>query len=149
LVLLSLFDINPTHGIDKRMTEIVVITHGSLAREMVKVVSQITEQPVSAIPVCFEFHQDQATNTQIISEVFDQLDSEKEVIVLTDMFGGTPSNISFPFVKQNKVEVITGLNLPMLMYLVTQPEGKSLAELCEGAQKAGREAIIIAGQFMS
>ncbi len=131
------------------MTEIVVISHGNLAQELVRVVSQITEQPVKAIPVCFEFNQDHGDCTRIISDVFNCLDSEKPVIILTDMFGGTPSNITFPYVQKDKVEVITGLNLPMLMYLVTQSDEKSFAELCEGAHKAGQDAIIIAGQFMS
>lgn len=131
------------------MAQIVVITHGNLALELVRVVSQITEQPSSAIPVCFDLNQDHTEYTKIISDVFDNLDPDKPVIILTDLFGGTPSNFTFPFVKKDKVEVITGLNLPMLMYLVTQPEGKRFEELCEGAKKAGQDAIIIAGQFMS
>lgn len=131
------------------MTEIVVITHGNLALELVRVVSKITDQPVNAIPVCFDLNQDHTEYNQIISDVFASLDPEKPVIILTDLFGGTPSNITFPFVKKDKVEVITGLNLPMLMYLVTQSDEKSFAELCEGAHKAGQDAIIIAGQFMS
>ncbi|MFH2128909.1 MAG: hypothetical protein ABIK68_00935 [bacterium] len=131
------------------MTDIVVITHGNLAAEMVKTVAQITEQPVKAIPVCFEFDRDQAEYTQLIAEVFSRLGPERAVIILTDLFGGTPSNIAFPYVRKGKVEVITGLNLPMLMYLVTQSDEKSFEELCEGAHKAGQDGIIIAGQFMS
>lgn len=131
------------------MIEIVVITHGNLALELVKVISQITDKPARAIPVCFDLSQDHTEYSEIISRVFNKLDSEHSVIILTDMFGGTPSNISFPFVQQDKVEVITGLNLPMLMYLEMHSEDKSFTELCEGAKKAGQDAIIIAGQFMS
>ncbi len=131
------------------MTEIVVITHGNLALELVRVVSEITEHTAKAIPVCLALHHDQAEYTKIISDVFNRLTPDGQVIILTDLFGGTPSNITFPFVKKDRVEVITGLNLPMLMYLVTHSEDKSFNELCEGAHKAGKDAIIIAGQFMS
>ena len=131
------------------MTEIVVITHGNLAAELVKVVSDITERPAAAIPVCLEFHRDQAEYSRNITDVFNRLNPEEQVIVLTDLFGGTPSNITFPFVREGKLEVITGLNLPMLMYVVMNAEEKSFKELCEGAYKAGKDAIIIAGQFMS
>ncbi len=131
------------------MTEIVVITHGNLASEMVKVVSDITDRPAKAIPVCLEFHCDQAEYTNLIIGILDRLDPNGQVIILTDLFGGTPSNITFPFVKEDKIEVITGMNLPILMYLEINAEGKSCQELCEGAYKAGKDAIIIAGQFMS
>jgi PTS system mannose-specific IIA component len=131
------------------MTEIVVITHGNLAAEMVKVVSGITDRPAMAIPVCLEFHRDQAEYTSLIADVLNRLDPNGQIIILTDLFGGTPSNITFPFVKEGKVEVITGMNLPILMYLEMNAEEKSFQELCEGASKAGKEAIIIAGQFMS
>lgn len=131
------------------MIQIVLITHGNLALELVRVVSEITERSVNAIPVCFDLGQDQQTYTEIINDVFSRLDDDQPVVILTDLFGGTPSNITFPFVKKDKVEVITGLNLPMLLYLVTQSGKKSFAELCEGAHNAGKDAIIIAGQFMS
>ncbi|NQU63042.1 MAG: PTS sugar transporter subunit IIA [SAR324 cluster bacterium] len=131
------------------MPEIVVITHGNLALELVRVVSEITERPAKVIPVCLELHHVQAEYTKSITDVFNRLNPEGQVIILTDLFGGTPSNITFPFVKKDKVEVITGLNLPMLMYLVMHSEDKNFNELCEGAHKAGKDAIIIAGQFMS
>lgn len=131
------------------MTEIVVISHGNLASELVKVVSDITDRPAKAIPVCLEFHRDQAEYTRLITDILNRLDPNGQVIILTDLFGGTPSNITFPFVKEDKVEVITGMNLPILMYLEMNAEAKSFRELCEGASKAGKDAIIIAGQFMT
>jgi len=131
------------------MTEILVITHGNLAKEMIKIVEDIVEEPVKATPVCFDLDLKQSDYTRKITDVLDAIDPGRQVIILTDLFGGTPSNITFPFVKKDKLEVITGLNLSMLLYLLTQSDDKSFQELCEGAKKAGKDAIVIAGQFLS
>ncbi|MCP4754346.1 MAG: hypothetical protein GY866_25965 [Proteobacteria bacterium] len=131
------------------MTEILVISHGNLAKEMVKIAEVILEKPIKATPICFDLDHEPAEYTRKITDIMDSLKPEHQVIILTDLFGGTPSNVTIPFIQENKLEVITGLNLSMLLYLLSQPESKSFKELCEGAKKAGQEAIIIAGEFLS
>ncbi len=130
------------------MTNILVITHGNLAKEIIDVAENIIDHPKKAIPVCLDLNLGQTDYTKKISNVIKSLDPEQAVIILTDLFGGTPSNIAIPFVKKDKYEVITGVNLPMLLYLLSQPEDKDFGELCKGAKKAGEEAIIIAGEFL-
>jgi len=130
------------------MIEILLITHGNLAQEVVKIVEQIIERPVRAKAICFDLMEDRSVYTRQVESALAAFDPNLPVLVLTDLFGGTPSNIAFPFVKKDKVEVITGLNLPMLLYLLTQPPNKGFKELCEGAVKAGKDAIILAGPFM-
>ncbi|MBU2514751.1 hypothetical protein KJ966_25795 [bacterium] len=129
------------------MANILVITHGNLAAEFVKIAETITNRKGKAIPVCFDLDTD-SDCSQKINSAIDSLDSGQSVIILTDLFGGTPSNMAIPFIQKNKVEVITGLNLPMLLFLLTQPEDKDFEELCRGAKQASQESIIIAGEFL-
>jgi len=131
------------------MTEIVVITHGCLAKEFVSIAESIVDRVTNVIPVCFDLNLDPAEYNRKIMNVMESIHPEHSVIILTDLFGGTPSNISIPFVKKGKVEVITGLNLPMLMYLLNQPEDVDFQELCSNVKRVGQEAIIIAGEFLT
>lgn len=131
------------------MTEILVISHGNLAKEIVKIAEGLLEKPVKATPVCFDLELDATSYSQKLSNILNSLPQGEPVIVLTDLFGGTPSNLTIPFIRKDKLEVITGVNLPMLMYLLSQPEDTSFQDLCQGTRQAGEEAILIAGEFLS
>jgi mannose PTS system EIIA component len=131
------------------MTEILLVSHGNLAKEFVQIAEMIIERPVNATPVCLDIQLNQEACTDIINNAIGALPIDKKIVILTDLFGGTPSNISIPMIQKDRIEVITGVNLPMLLYLLTQPEDKEFQELCEGAKKAGEEAILIAGDFLS
>lgn len=130
------------------MTNILVITHGNLAKEFVDIAEKIINKKCQAIPVCFDLELDHEEYKDKINDAMASLDAEKPLIILTDLFGGTPSNLAIPFVQKQKVEVITGLNLPMLLYLLNQNGEKTFDQLCEGARQAGREAIIVTGEFL-
>ena len=130
------------------MTNILVVTHGNLAKEFVNIAEDITQQKSKATAVCFDLGLDQANSTDKITDAIKSQDSSEPIIILTDLFGGSPSNISIPFVRVEKIEVITGLNLAMLLYLLTQTEDKGFEALCKGAKQAGKEAIIVAGEFL-
>jgi len=131
------------------MTEILLVSHGNLAKEFVQIAEKIIEQPVNATPVCLDIQLNQEACIEIINDAIGSLPINEKIVILTDLFGGTPSNISIPKIQKDRIEVITGVNLPMLLYLLTQPEDKEFQELCEGAKKAGEEAILIAGDFLS
>ena len=131
------------------MTEILLVSHGNLAKEFVQIAEMIIEQPVNATPVCLDIQLNQEACIEIINHAIGSLPFDEKIVILTDLFGGTPSNISIPMIQKDRIEVITGVNLPMLLYLLTQPEDKEFQELCEGAKKAGEEAILIAGDFLS
>jgi len=83
-----------------------------------------------------------------ISEEIKALDSGHGVLVLTDMFGGTPSNLSLSFLKEKKVEVLTGVNLPMVVEVAQNRDRLTLSELGEKAQEAGRKSIALAGKLL-
>jgi len=70
------------------------------------------------------------------------------VIIMTDMFGGTPSNMSLSFLSDNQVEVLTGVNLPMMIKFVADREKFGVAELAEKLKQCGRESIIVAGEYL-
>ncbi len=130
------------------MANILVITHGNLADEFVSIAENIAKSANKIIPVSFELTLDQSEYPAKMAEAMESIDPNEPTIILTDLFGGTPSNFAIPYIQKDKVEVITGLNIPMLVYLMTQPPGKSIEELSNGARQAGKDAIIIAGEFL-
>ncbi|MCG8336662.1 MAG: PTS sugar transporter subunit IIA [Proteobacteria bacterium] len=130
------------------MANILVITHGNLADEFVSIAENIAKSANKIIPVSFELTLDQSEYPAKMAEAMESVDQNEPTIILTDLFGGTPSNFAIPYIQKDKVEVITGLNIPMLIYLMTQPPGKSIEELSNGARQAGKDAIIIAGEFL-
>jgi PTS system mannose-specific IIA component len=85
---------------------------------------------------------------QSISEKIKKLDSGQGVLVLTDMFGGTPSNLSLSFLEEKRVEVLTGVNLPMVVAAVQDRDRLKLNELGEKAREAGRKSIALAGKLL-
>ena len=78
-----------------------------------------------------------------------KLKSEGGLIILTDLFGGTPNNLSLPYLKKGSIEVITGLNLPMLLHLVTHLEKLSFEKLCKSTKNMGIQGILVAGEFLN
>jgi len=83
-----------------------------------------------------------------ISQKIKALDSGQGVLVLTDMFGWTPSNLSLSFLKEERVEVLTGVNLPMVVAVAQDRDSLTLSELGEKAQQAGRRSIALAGKLL-
>lgn len=130
------------------MTNILVLTHGNLAKEFVSIAETITQTSDLAVPVCFSLEMDQTEFNARINDAMASFDNDRPIIILTDLFGGTPSNLAIPFIQEHRVEVVTGLNLSMLLYLINHSAKKSFDELCKGVKQAGKEAIILAGEFL-
>ena len=130
------------------MTKTIVITHGSLAKDLVEITDQILERATGAIAICFDLLNDYADLKHKIEDVLSTIDESDKIIILTDLFGGTASNVAIPFVQKERIDVITGLNLAMLLYLFSQPEDTAFVTLCQGVKTAGKEAIIVAGEFL-
>jgi len=131
------------------MIEVLIATHGKLALEFLNVAEAVLEQKLSAVTLCFDFDLEPDEYSKQMSNAIQAFPSNHNILIFTDFFGGTSSNIAIPYVKKGKVEVITGLNLAMLIYLFTQPADKKFSELVKGVQKAGKEAVLIAGDFMT
>ena len=131
------------------MVGVVLVTHCNLAQELVTVLENIVGKVKQIQPIAFDedFRPDAAHKK--ISSAVKRVDSGDGVLILTDMFGGTPSNISLSFLEENKVEVLTGMNLPMLIRLMTLREKKmSPSELAADLQSYGKKNICIASELL-
>lgn len=129
------------------MIGLVVVTHAGLANELVASATMITGE----IPFCeaLGLHPDDPADALVerIGQALERVGGSG-AIIMTDMFGGTPSNSALSFLADGKVEVVTGVNLPMLVDFCSRRERQSLEELSTSLLKSGRESIISAGEFL-
>ena len=130
------------------MIGLLIISHCDVGKELLNAAELILGRLEAAESVSIT----QTTETEgmlnVISEKIKSLDSGQGVLVLTDMFGGTPSNLSLSFLKQEKVEVLTGVNLPMVMTLAQHRDTLTLTELGEKVQEVGQRSIARAGKML-
>lgn len=129
------------------MTGLVVVTHAGLATSLIAAVRMITG--TTDFSEAVELHADDPADGLVarIGEALERVGSDNAVI-MTDMFGGTPSNAAMSFLKEGKVEVVTGVNLPMMVEYFSRRERMTLEELCGSLQRCGRESVIVAGEFL-
>lgn len=126
------------------MIGLVVVAHFNLAREMVAAVELIVgKQKQFEYVDIFPDEDVDKVKTKLI-QALKRIDSGEGAVILTDMFGGTPSNISLSFLEEGKVEVVTGVNLPMLIKLTTYREDKTLSELAHFITQYGQKNIYLA-----
>lgn len=134
------------------MTGIVVVTHGQLARELVSAAEMIIGEIPNVTAVSIGWHESPDDALREIEDAIKRADSGKGTVVLTDMFGGTPSNLSLTFLEKDRVEVVTGVNLPMLIRLASlreEEEGDDLMELASEAAREGKDSIYLAGDLLA
>ncbi|MGB7290832.1 MAG: PTS sugar transporter subunit IIA [Thermodesulfobacteriota bacterium] len=132
------------------MVGIVVVTHGKLADELISVVKfVISGNPnVKIEGLSLVQGMEFETFTQNIKKAIKKVDEGDGILLVTDMFGGTPSNISLTFLEDKRVEVISGVNLPMLLKLATISSSVTLDEAVKIAETAGRDNIIVASKLL-
>jgi len=130
------------------MIGLVLVTHGGLAREFLAAMEHIVgpQEQVGVISIGPDDDMDQR-RADILTAVED-VETGSGVILLTDMFGGTPSNLAISLLDNKKVEVVAGLNLPMLIKLASVRVNKSLQEAADDAQSAGRKYINTASRLL-
>jgi len=127
----------------------VVITHGRLADELIDAARLIVGSIEAVEGISMAPDEDMEAAQARILEAIKKVDSGKGVLILTDLFGGTPSNLSLTFLAERKVEVLSGVNLPMLLSLATGRDDKSLEEVAEMAMNAGKKNITIASRILN
>jgi len=130
------------------MIGVVLVTHGRLADEFVKAVEHVHGRQVQIAAVCIGPDDDMEQRRADILAAVRMVDKGDGVVILTDMFGGTPSNLAISVMDQAKVEVIAGVNLPMLVKLISMRPTARLEEAVLGAKEAGLKYITIASQFL-
>ncbi|MDI9407936.1 MAG: PTS sugar transporter subunit IIA [Candidatus Pacebacteria bacterium] len=130
------------------MIGMVLVTHGKLANEFIQALEHIVGKQTGCVAVCIEAEDDMEQRRQEILDQVNRVNQGQGVILLTDMFGGTPSNLAISLLDKAEVEVIAGLNLPMLIRLARLRESESLSEAVIQAQEAGRKYIAVASRIL-
>jgi len=128
---------------------ILIVAHGHLAEEMVRVVEKILGSRQSIETVSMGWDDDVAAARARIQEALQKADRGRGVLVLTDMFGGTPTNVALPFLKEGDVEIVTGVNLPMILKIPNVRQfGGTLREAADQLRDLGQRAIQLATQYL-
>ena len=130
------------------MIGVVVVSHGKLARELVAATEHVVGEQRRFRSISIEPDDDMDERRNQILELAQACDDGDGVIILTDMFGGTPSNLAISVMGQGNIEVIAGVNLPMLIKLSEVRDSATLAEAAEAAQEAARKYISIASKLL-
>ncbi|KJV09885.1 PTS fructose transporter subunit IIA [Elstera litoralis] len=131
------------------MIGLVLVTHGRLAAEFIAALEHVTGPQRNCVAVCIGPEDDMERRRQDILDFVAQVDEGDGVVVLTDMFGGTPSNLAISIMDKAPVEVIAGVNLPMLIKLASLRETIKLPEAVAKAQEAGRKYIAVASRLLA
>ena len=126
----------------------VVVTHGQLANELVAAAEMIVGPVPHITAISIGWHDDMDASRNEIERAMARVSEGRGVLLLTDMFGGTPTNIAAMFLADEKVEVVTGVNLPMVIKLASQAEEESLTDVARRVRDQGREGIYLAGELL-
>ena len=128
---------------------VVVVTHGQLAIELVNAAEMIVGDLPKFAAVTVGWHDDMDAARGELQRAIARVEGPHGVLLLTDMFGGTPCNLAMTFLAADKVEVITGVNLPMLIKLASLRSSADLLGVARGIRHAGRDAIWVASDLVT
>lgn len=131
------------------MIGMVLVTHGRLALELVAALEHVVGPQTQTASICIGPDDDMEQRRAEIVAAVEKVNSGDGVVVLTDMFGGTPSNLAISIMENSKVEVIAGVNLPLLIKLASLRSSEPLAEAVVQAQEAGRKYINVASALLA
>ena len=130
------------------MIGVVVVTHGQLATELVNAAEMIVGDLPRFTAVSIGWHDEVNDAREDIAQAIERVRSDDGVLLLTDMFGGTPSNLGMTFLEKDRLEVITGVNLPMLIKLARPQKAADLPSLAREMGEHGRNAIWVASDLL-
>ncbi|MCB9957387.1 MAG: PTS sugar transporter subunit IIA [Rhodospirillaceae bacterium] len=131
------------------MIGLVLVTHGQLAQEFIAAMEHVVGPQRGVMAVCIGPDDDMEQRRLEILEKVQAVDTGKGTVLLTDMFGGTPSNLAISIMDKAHVEVLAGVNLPMLIKLASVRQSGTLAEAVEQAREAGQKYINIASSLLA
>jgi mannose PTS system EIIA component len=130
------------------MIGLVLVTHGRLAIEFVTAMEHVVGPQPAVVAICIGPEDDMEARRADIAAAIDQVESGRGVIVLTDLFGGTPSNLAISLLETGRVEVIAGINLPMLIRLESARKTMSVINAVAAAREAGKKYISVASEVL-
>ena len=131
------------------MIGMVLVTHGRLAAEFIAALEHVVGPQQRIAAVCIGAEDDMEQRRRDILDSVAKVEEGDGVVLLTDMFGGTPSNLAISCMSRPKVEVLAGINLPMLVKLAKVREERSLPDAIAMAQEAGRKYVTIASRVLA
>ena len=127
----------------------IIVCHGRVAEELLNALTIILGEAPNIEAISIGWYDDVEDSKKKISQSLKRVDQKNGVIIFTDMFGGTPSNLSFSFLKENQVEIITGVNLPMLIKFVSLQRTNNLREVARKVVEQGRKNIHLASALLA
>ncbi|MDC0398953.1 PTS sugar transporter subunit IIA [Alphaproteobacteria bacterium] len=130
------------------MIGVVLVTHGNLATELVKVMEHVVGPQDQLTTITIDPDDDMEKRRQEILNSVQFVDKGLGVIILTDMFGGTPSNLAISIMEQAKIDIIAGVNLPMLIKLASVRSTETISDAVAQAREAGQKYIMVASQIL-
>lgn len=130
------------------MIGVVIVTHGNLAREFRAALEHVVGPQEQIATICIKPDDDMEERREAILQAISKVDTGEGAVLLTDMFGGTPSNLAISVMDHAVVEVIAGINLPMLVKLARVREDSSIQDAIQQAQDAGRRYIHVASHVL-
>ena len=125
------------------MVGVLIVSHGRLAEALISEVQSLIGQLQKVKGVSIWPRENEKEVRDRIREKMAEVDEGDGILILTDILGGTPTNLSLSFLKEKRVEVVTGVNVPMLLTLSSYQKGRSLEEICSLVRKSGRRSIIL------
>ena len=130
------------------MLGLLVVTHGNLAQELVSSARTIVAEEVALEALSIAWNDDPEGAGESIRQGIKSLDQGAGVLVLTDMFGGTPTNLALAMLEPGRVEIVTGVNLPMLIKFANLDRDVDLAEAAACVARQGRESVQVASELL-
>lgn len=130
------------------MIGLILVTHGRLAEYFVEAMEHVVGGQQAVATICIGPHDDMEQRRKDIADAIAEVDTGSGAIILTDLFGGTPSNLAISLLDAGRVEVIAGINLPMLIRLAGARKAMSVTDAVHAAQQAGRNYITVASEFL-
>ena len=131
------------------MIGIVIVTHRQLGEALIDAAGFIlSDKPEATVPVSIDLNERADELRKKVAEGIKRVDRKEGVLILTDMFGGTPSNLSYSFLEEGKVEVISGANLPILIKAVNSRNNMELSALAEELETYGKKSISLASRIL-
>jgi PTS system mannose-specific IIA component len=132
------------------MIGILLVTHGRLAEELKAAALTIQPDIEQIVSVALDWSQVGEEASRRIAEGLEEADRGEGAVILTDMFGGTPTNLTLPFLKRDRIEIVTGVNLPMLLKVAAlQKSGKPVVEIAHLARDRGQRSIYVASDLLA
>ena len=130
------------------MIGMILVTHGRLAEHFIDAMEHVVGKQDGVATICIGPNDDMEARRSEIASAIEEVSDGSGVIILTDLFGGTPSNLAISLLDTGRVEVIAGINLPMLIRLAGARKSMDVVDAVHAAQTAGRNYITVASEFL-